>query len=294
MKKQIKVFATLIIFALSFVLSALPASASIREYFMIEGYIGINGTAQISRIGLIEYENVMELEREGDYSLVALYQDELMYSVPINVSFDVVASDMPSQTIEYSDFVVYIPADIDVSYFFIVNSEEEIVGDYVAYTPYQYGIETFNVEETNTGYSLDWNVLCEQEYRDLLSYDVVAYSENTGEKYMLAYRTKEVSLTVPFEWLEPNDTIYFKLLSNDTITTFSESSSNFQTPDGKSMVITEEWQEFTLEDLSLDEDYEDDLESLIIGFVLIAIVFLLLILIAVVIILVIKLKKKQK
>ena len=66
----------------------------------------------------------------------------------------------------------------------------------------------------------------------MLEYDVLTVSQDSGDSNVLAYRTGETSLFVPYDWLDPNDTISFVLKSNDSRKTLTAVSDEFVTPDG--------------------------------------------------------------
>ena len=81
----------------------------------------------------------------------------------------------------------------------------------------------------------------------MIEYDVLTVSRESGDSNVLAYRTGETTLFVPYDWLDPNDTVVFILKSNDSRKTLTAVSGEFYTPDGEEKIIAdndEEWIDF--------------------------------------------------
>jgi hypothetical protein len=221
------------------------ALAAEGKYYMVDGRVYADGSAEIARVDVAEGVFVVQTLEPGEYALAGLNADYYGISLtPLAVSFEP-AADAGGGRSEYAEFFGLIPYDEEIVAFAVVNGEADVlaIAD-IAVESAQSEIAWFDVAETDGGYDLVWEVLLADDGgADRLEYDVMAVSQDSGESNMLAYRTRETSLFVPFDWLEPNDTVVFTLRSNDSRTTLSASSEIFFTPDGKAKIVSddEEW-----------------------------------------------------
>ena len=254
MKKIIFTLALILVF----LLSGISVSAADNRYYMVEGRIYADGSGEITRSGIVEKSGAVRSGTGREYALLALNAGDILYSVALDVSFRS-SSDVNAPPSEYAEFIGMIPYDIRIHNFELVDSDFAEICWHSIYEPYQTGIVYFDVEKTDGGFSMEWGVvITDISYADLLTFDIIAVSQKTGEKNILAYRTTDTYLEIPYAWLDPNDTFTFMLESNDTVTTLFAESAAFNTPGGESKTITEEWSEIGAnewEDVWIDWEY---------------------------------------
>ena len=219
------------------------------EYYMIDGKIYRDGSAEINRIDRVDGISSVKTKAGETYALVAFDKyDREIDIVALSVNFELNA-DMGGGFSEYSEFCALIPYNDKIVSFILFGSRYEILAEAYLDESVQVEIEHFIVEETNGGYKLDWRVkLNDYNYAHMIEYDVLTVSQNSGDSNVLAYRSKETSLFVPYDWLDPNDTVVFILKSNDSRKTLTAISGEFSTPYGeeKNVEDDEKW----------DDDYE--------------------------------------
>jgi hypothetical protein len=157
-------------------------------------------------------------------------------------------------------------------------------------------VSGFSVTENEYGFNLSWSGA------EGLTYDVTAISEISGLRSVLLFRSENTYIDIPFEWLEPNDTIIFELSAysgNGTSITLSES---FVTPDGAAALIGDadgdEWgYEYDYSDYpdgDLDPESSDpSLGDYVIFFVVIAVIGGIIIVPVIIIVVVVTKNKKN-
>ena len=277
----------LLIIALAFVIAIAPAvfaKAAENQYYLVEGYVTPGGGGEITRIELVDDVAAVEVTPGTDYA-ISLSGEEgvIIANYPFGVSFET-APDLPFAQLDEARFAVLVPYDGATDEFNLVNRAGKVISSAYAFA-WQQEIISFDVEETDTGFTLRWEVYYEAP--SPLDFDVYAVSEITGEKNVLAYRTAERELTIPYDWLEPGDTVVFVLKSNDGSSTLTAESEAFNTPAGEAKDILDdeawegEWQ----------YEAEDDLEWY---WYLIIIFFLVLLPVGLIVLLVVFLKKRKK
>ena len=225
-----------------------------QEFFLVEGivyadgYTGVTGrTALITNVQVIDAPRQIEQRFASEYAVTAENDiGDIVAIANISVSF-APATDSGNDAPTYAAYAVLIPYDPAIEEFNLYNSKGEWL-DYYELKPFLHSIDYFDIEETDTGYALSWDVLLEEVDDDflgdmLVTYDVMAV-QVSGEKNVLAYRSEEQSLTVPYEHLDPNDTIVFRLLAYDGAIRLEELSDEYTTPDGAADAAQdEEWYE---------------------------------------------------
>lgn len=234
--------------ALVLLLPGIAASAAESKYYMVEGRIGNADKpgfeSVITRVGIIEYSGSVKSGTGQDYAIVA--EDDygnVLHAVALDVDFKS-SSDVNAPQSAYSEFVALIPYDRDIEWFSLVDSDNFMLSDASPYWNYIDEIKYIKVEDTGDGFSVEWDITLFDEWdADYVDFDLIAVSRKTGEKNMLAYRTSEKRLDVPYDWLEPNDTIYFSLRCNGGWSTLFAESNEYTTPEGVEKTITEDWSE---------------------------------------------------
>lgn len=247
MKK--KLFGFMTAFLLLCLCAVIPAFAAGNEYYLVDGRVYSDGTAEINRVDIVENVPTVNLP-QGDadsYVLAALNEDyEIIEMFVLGVNFEL-SADAGGGYSEYSEFSALIPYDSQIYAFFIIDGDYEILAEAYLEEAVQSEILYFNVEESDGGYNLEWAVeLYDDDYAYLLEYDVMTVSKESGETNLLAYRTDETNLFVPYGWLDPNDTVVFTLKSNDSRTTLTAVSEEISTPAGDEKIIADndtEWGE---------------------------------------------------
>lgn len=219
-------------------LSASPASD--QPHYLVEGIIYAEGyedengaTARITHLQLIDAVKRIERRSGQSYALVA-YDDEYdaISITSVDVSF-LPAADSGSDSLRYAAFATLIPYDSRIVEIDLLDVDGNWL-DTAYVEPYLEEIVFFEATETAEGYQLSWEVEPNgEDDEEPISFDVMAVSEKSGEKIMLAYRTEQTSLDVPYDYLEPNDTFVFRLLAYDASTRLEELSPRFTTPQGK-------------------------------------------------------------
>ena len=261
------------------------------KYYMIEGTVYAHGDqADIDRIEIVDGVSSVVYGGRNEYALCGYdLEYNLIGIVNLDVRFEGI-SDGGGEPAEYAAFVALMPYDERIVALAVVDASDMLLG-YASVTPKQLLISFFDVEETDSGFELQWNTeVYDDKYANDVDYDVMAVSQISGEKIMLAYRIKENSLTIPYEWLDPNDTIVFMLVSNDSGSTITETSGEYDTPDGESKFI----EDMDLSSSDYEDDEDDELLTNIIFTVLTVLEILLAVGVIVVIVLFIKKKSKKK
>ena len=224
-----------------------------QEYFLIEGiiyaegYSGIVGrTALITNVHVIDAPRQIEQRFASEYAITAENDiSDIVARANVSVSF-APATDSGNEDPTYAAYAVLIPYDPAIEEFNLYNVKGELL-DYYDLKPFLHSIDYFDVEETSTGYELSWDVLFDDVDDDfpgnmLVTYDVMAVSRANGEKNVLAYRSEEAYLEVPYEYLEPNDTFVFRLLAYDGAIRLEALSDEYTTPDGSAEAAQDdEW-----------------------------------------------------
>jgi len=292
--KNIKNLKRLIIILVMLILIPGISVSAANKYYMVEGRIYFDGFAEINRIGIVEHEGMVKSGVGQDYAVSAVNVfDGALYTTAIDVNFKS-SSDVNAPPAEYAEFSALIPYDEEIAGFYLFDSDYNMLDWGSPHNSVQIEIDYFNVKQTDYGFLMDWDVTLEDDsYAQYLNFGVVAVSQKTGERNVLAYRTAEKSLNVPNDWLDPNDDIIFILESNDKYSTLFYASDVFSTPDGEAKTITEDWSEIGAdylnewEDVWIDWDYVLEL----LPFILIPVAGII---ILVIIIIMRKRKKKSK
>lgn len=250
MKK--KLFGFLTAFLLLCLCAVISAFAAYNEYYLVDGRVYSDGSAEINRVDIVENVSAVT-SPHGDadsYVLAAIDEDyEIIEMSVLSVNFEL-SADAGGEYSEYSEFSALISYDAEIYAFVIIDGDYEILAEAYIDEVVQSEILYFNVEEGDGSYNLEWEVeLYDDEYAYLLEYDVMTVSKESGDINVLAYRTDETSLFVPYGWLEPNDTVVFTLKSNDARTTLTALSKEISTPYGAEKIVADndaEW-EYTLQ-----------------------------------------------
>lgn len=251
---------SILMFTIAFILvPCFSASAAGEEYYLVSGRIYNDGSGEIDRVDRVDGITSVRTQAGEEYALFACNEDgHEIYMTPIAVNFELDPRAGGGYS-EYSEFAALIPYDSRITSFILYNDLFYELD--AAYTDEgaQMEIAYFTAEETDGGYMLRWSVeLYDEDDSYLIEYDVIAMSRSTGESNVLAYRTQDTSLFVPYDWLEPNDTVVFMLKSNDSRTTLTEVSGVFDTPDGEERTIGDADTQWPDEGPSYeDPDYSD-------------------------------------
>ena len=291
---------TLMIFLSVGVCAAEPENNYYNEYYMVDGRIYDEFSAIINRVEHVDNISSVKTKAGEEYLLKSydIYDYEISSTV-ISVNFEL-GADAGGGISEYAEFCVLVPYDESIEYFILYNSGYYPIAEAYLFESVQYEIEYFIIDEDETdgGYNLEWSVdLYDYDSEYMLEYDVMTISQKTGESNVLAYRIKEKSLFVPYDWLEPNDTVVFILKSNDSRITLTETSSEYTTPDGEVKNIADSDKEWTEAKAEASREYfniEDDVFDMNIVYIIAAIIIGSLVVILVIIIVVFVVIKKKK
>ncbi|MCL2495011.1 MAG: hypothetical protein FWE98_05070 [Oscillospiraceae bacterium] len=276
--------------ALALVLSFSPAlfasAADNQHYFLVEGYVTPDGGGEIVRIELVDDILIVKSTPGTEYAISAInggrgaYR-EAIANYPFGVSFET-APDLPFAQLDEARFAVLVPLVGVIFEFDLVDRAGRVISNAQVYA--REGEVSLDVRETEAGFELRWDDNSADP--SLLDFDVYALSEITGEKNVLAYRTQEWELFVPYEWLEPDDLVVFVLKCNDGTSTLTAESEAFYTPAGeaKDILDDEAWEPGDLPE-------EDDIPDWLVNLFLI---FLFLVLPAGLIVLLVVFLKKRK
>lgn len=289
MKKNILIRLTTMVLSALLLCGTTAFAAEGEKYYMIEGTVYAQGDqAVIDRVEIVDGISTVVYGGRNDYALCG-YDSEynLIGIVNLDVRFEGI-SDGGGQPAEYAAFVALMPYDERIVELEVLDVSGMVLGFAFVY-PKQSEILFFDVEETDSGFELQWNTeVYDDKYANDVDYDVMAVSQISGEKIMLAYRIKEKSLTIPYEWLDPNDTIVFMLVSNDSGSTITETSGEYDTPDGDSKFIEDMDSSFFD---SEDEDADERLTNIIFTILFVLEIFLA---VGVIVVIVLFIKKKIK
>jgi len=239
-----KILTISIILTLVILFSVFTVFAADTKYYMVEGRIYSDGRGEISRIGTVESSGGIKSGAGREYAVVAVdYDGNNLYSTALDINFKS-SSDVGVPLSKYCEFIAMLPYDQNIVWLYLVDSEYNELDYSSPYTNIQDEIKYFTVEETGAGFNIKWDVsVWDDSYFEYLDYNVIAVSQKTGEKNVLAYRTTENHLELPYDWLDPNDTVKFMLESNDTFSTLVAESEAFGTPDGDDKSFVEDWYE---------------------------------------------------
>jgi hypothetical protein len=231
--------ATSLILALTLALSfSVAVSAAGNSYYAVSGIIYDDGTAYIERTEIVD--GVEEAVGNGgtDYVIVA---EDYDYNTIDSKSFSVKFTGYPDGigTVSEVPFTVLIPYSSDIYSFSLKNSSNEILSEIEINN--EVDVSDFTVTENDNGFDLSWSGA------EGLTYDITAVSQITGLRSVLLYRSEDSSLEIPFEWLEPNDSVAFELAAQSGYGTMVLISESFDTPEGEAAVFGdadgEEWAE---------------------------------------------------
>jgi hypothetical protein len=285
------ILAITMIFSLSVAVSA--ADLTKRSYYAVSGIIYDDGSGAIERAEIVDgIEDAAQGSGE-DYAIVA---EDYDFNTIDTKAFSVKFSGYPDGigTVSAVPFTLLIPYSDEIYSFSLRNSTNEILSEIEINNAID--VSDFAVKQNNDSYSLSWSGA------EGLTYDITAVSQKTGMRTVLMYRSDETKIEIPFEWLEPNDTVVFELASQSGNGTAVLSSESFATPDGTAAVIAdadgEEWGESYADnsgrtrDSEANEPTEGNMDALIITIAIVGGV-LVLVIIAGVFIIVKTLKKKN-
>ena len=232
--KKILVIALALVLAIS---PAMLAMAAENQYYLVEGYVTPDGGGKIVRIELVDGVAAVETTPGTEYAIGAIGgEDRLIGNTAFGVSFET-APDLPTAQLDEARFAVLVPYGEEIAELTLVDRQARVLSSAYVFA-HQQEITSFDVEETDEGFALTWDVACDDPSR--LDFDIYAVSQLTGEKNVLAYHFEEWELTVPYDWLEPGDTVVFVLKSNDGAGTLTAESESFNTPAGESKDILDD------------------------------------------------------
>jgi len=275
----------LLIFSLALVLvfsMAVLASAAENQYYLVEGYVTPDGKGEITRIELVDDVTSVKVTPGTDYAISAIGEEAVVIANhAFGVSFET-APDLPFAQLDEARFAVLVPYSDDFGALVLVDRQGRTLSSRVLLE--REGEVSLDVRETEAGYELSWDYDSVDPSR--LDFDVYAISQLTGEKNVLAYRMEETALSVPYDWLEPDDTIVFVLKSNDGSSTLTAESEGFNTPAGEAKDI--------LDDEAWEGEWSNEEEEDVEWYWYLILIFLFVLLPAGVIVLVIVLVKKRK
>jgi hypothetical protein len=228
-----------LILAIAVIVSlSVTVSAAGYSYYAVSGIIYDDGTGIIERAEIVD--GVEEAEGSGgsDYVIVA---EDYDYNKLDSKAFSVKFTGYPDGIGDVTAVpcTVLIPYKDAIYSFSLRNVSNEILSEIEIDNTID--VSDFEVNQSDDGVTLSWNGA------EGLTYDVTAVSQNTGQRFVLMYRSDETKLEIPYEWLEPNDSVVFELAAqsgNGTLTLVSES---FDTPEGTAAIIADtdggEWEE---------------------------------------------------
>jgi hypothetical protein len=286
--------ATIIILAITLILSFSVAVGAVGySYYAVSGIIYDDGSAYIERAEIVD--GVEDSAGNGgvDYVIVA---EDYEYNTVDSKAFSVKFSGYPDGigTVSAVPFTVLIPYSGDIYSFSLKNSSNEILSEIEINN--EVDVSDFTVSENDDSFSLSWSGA------DGLTYDVTAVSQLTGLRSVLLYRSEDTSLEIPFEWLDPNDSVTFELAAQSGYGTMVLVSGSFDTPEGDAAVFNDadggEWEEEYLDnsDRTRDSQTQDltgnDVAAVVIVVAIVGGVIVLTIAVAVIII-VVAIKKKK-
>ena len=276
----------ILMIALALVLSVSPAmfaKAAENQYYLVEGYVTPEGGGEITRTELADDIATVEVTPGTEYAIsVNDGEGGLIGNYAFGISFET-APDLPAEQLDQARFAVLVPYGDEIDEFNLVDRKGRVISSaYVVAR--QEGITAFDVEDTGSGFVLRWAVACEDF--SYLDFDIYAVSQLTGERNVLAYRMEEWELSVPYDWLEPDDVVVFVFKSNDGSSTLTAQSEMFSTPAGESRDI--------LDDEAWEGGRSNETEEGSDWYIYLILIFLFVLLPAGLIVLVIMLLKKRK
>jgi len=274
------------VIALTLVLSISPvvlAKAAENQYYLVEGYVTPDGGGEITRIELVDDVAAVKVTPGTEYAISTCDSGGAVTgNTAFGVSFET-APDLPFAQLDQARFAVLVPYSEEISEFKLVDRQGRTLSS-AAIVTRQEAITAFDVEDTGSGFVLRWAVACEDF--SVLEFDIYAVSQLSGEKNVLAYHFEEWELAVPYDWLEPDDTIIFVLKSNDGRSTLTAESESFNTPPGESKDI--------LDDEAWEGEWSNEEEEDSEWYIYLILIFLFVLLPVAFIVLVIVLVKKRK
>jgi hypothetical protein len=258
-KKAASLFLTLMtIFSLS-----VAAQAAGYSYYAVTGIIYDDGTGVIERAEIVDGVEDAAGSGGNDYVIVA---EDYEYNTLDTKAFSVKFTGYPDGIGDVSavPFTALIPYRDEIYSFSLRNVSNEILSEIEINNAID--VSDFTVKKNSDSFTLKWNGA------DGLTYDVIAVSENTGLRSVLMYRSGEKELEIPFDWLEPNDSIVFELGAQSGNGTTILVSESFSTPEGAAAIIADadggEWEEAYADnsgrarDSETGELTESDIETL--------------------------------
>jgi hypothetical protein len=225
------ILAIMMMFSISLFLSpAFAVSAEGDNYYAVSGIIYDDGEGIIERVEIVFDVEDSAQNGGSDYVIIA---EDYDYNMISSKAFSVKFSGYPDGIGEVSavPFTVLIPYDDEIYNFSLRNSYEQILFGIVIDN--NIDVSDFEVTENEDSFSLSWSGA------DYLTYDVTAVSEESGQRTVLLFRSEETSLEVPFEWVEPNDTVVFELTAQNGNGTSVFYSDSFDTPEGEAAIIAD-------------------------------------------------------
>jgi hypothetical protein len=220
-----------------------------------------------------------------DYVILAMDSDSTVLD---SYAFSVKFTGYPDGigTVTEVPFTALIPYNADITRFLLQDASNQVLSEIELNSDID--VLDFTAVQNESSFSLSWSG------SEGLTYDVTAYSQTTGQRDVLLYRSEDTGIEIPFEWVQPNDTIHFELAAHDGMGTVVLTSDSFDTPDGAALEIADAdiEMEYAAEEDG-DELTGDDISALIKTVIIVGIVIVLVI-IAAVVILILALKKKKK
>jgi hypothetical protein len=282
--KQMKKATAILLAAALLALLCLPAAAMGYSYHAVSGVIYDDGTGVIERV-----EVVMGVENAAqpggmDYVILAMDADSTVLD---SYAFSVKFTGYPDGigTVTEVPFTALIPYNADITRFLLQDASNQVLSEIELDSEIE--VSDFTAVQNESSFSLTWSG------SEGLTYDVTAYSQTTGQRDVLLYRSEDTGIEIPFEWVQPNDTIHFELAAHDGMGTVVLTSDSFDTPDGAALEIADAdiEMEFPAEGEG-DELTDNDTNAIVITIIIVGGVIVLAIIAAVVII-VLALKKKK-
>ncbi|MDR0986081.1 MAG: hypothetical protein LBL98_00080 [Ruminococcus sp.] len=237
--KIIKKAASLIL-AITLILSlSVAVSAAGYSYYAVSGVVNDDGTAIIERAEIVDGIEDAAGSGGSDYVIVA---EDYDFNTLDSKAFSVKFTGYPDGigTVKTVPFIVLIPYRDNIYSFSLRDVNNNILSEIEINNALD--ASDFTVKETSDSFNLSW------KGAKGLTYDITAVSEKTSLRKVLMYRSGETKLDIPFEWLEPSDSVVFELSAqsgNGTVVLYSDV---FNTPEGVAAVIADadggEWETY--------------------------------------------------